>query len=1732
MLVKKFEAQVEKSPGSIAVKAGEDVRTYSELNRYANGIASLISAAAGTGETVGLLFEHGVHMIAAILGALKAGKVYVPLSIDYPENRLSYMLTNSQSSLIITNAPHLPAARKLSGEINIPVLDISAAESAGPEKNPLRDPDDDRNAYILYTSGSTGRPKGVVQTHRNAEYYVRNWIRVFSITPEDRMTLFSSFCHDGSVQDMFSALHTGAALFPFNMKNRESTVQLSDFLRDETITIWHSVPSLYSFFVNSFSGVERFPALRSILLGGEAVREHDVKMFQQYFPGAIFANVYGQTESSVSSICLIRAQDTFRKVMLGDPLDETEIYVVDDEGEPVDPLETGEILVSCPHISPGYWKNPEASRQVFRHDEDGSIYWTGDLGRLLPNGGIEFMGRRDHQVKIRGFRVELGEIETQLLTHEDVKEAVVTARKDQTGDTYLCAYIVRGNESAGEADISLWRQFLAADLPDYMIPTYFTVLDQMPLTQSGKIDRKALPEPEAPETTGDYTPPRDETEHRLAEIWSVVLGIETGSIGIDMDFFQLGGHSLKATIMASKLHKAFNVRVPLAAVFRTPTIRGLAPLIEGASEERHVALEKAPEKEYYQLSPAQRRLYVLQQLDDGGTSYNLPAVMVLEGNLDVEKFEETFKEMISRHESLRTSFHMIDGEPFQKIHKAVDFKIKYKEKNDSSRPHPFDLSHAPLIRVELTPVREQKYILMLDMHHIISDGTSMELFVREFMALYAASELSPLRFQYKDYSEWRNSPLWQEVVKQQETYWLKTFEGEIPVLNLPYDFARPAVQSSEGRTLEFEIPDIETLKALARSNNVTLYMFLLSLLNLWLSKLSRQEDIVIGTPIAGRRHADLQGVMGVFINTLALRNRPEGGKTFTQFLQEVRANTLEAFENQDYQFEELVEKVSVRRDTSRNPLFDIMFILQNFDIQPGEIPEVEIEGLKLKPYPFERNTSRFDLTLTTYEKTDRLLVKLEYCTRLFKEETIRRFFGYFKTIVTALTGNPEMKLSEVDIISGDERRQIMDVFNDTSLDYPKDKTLHRLFEDQVQRTPDIFAVTTGYPGHKTGMTYNQLNQKANQLARRLIEKGVGPGHLVGLLVSRRIEMLVALLGILKAGAAYLPLDPDYPDGRIHYILQHSKPRILLTEAPLEEKIQRLTYTGETLDLLAPDTYSADKENPENRAAPEDLAYVIYTSGSTGNPKGVMIRHRNVTNFIEGMAECIGFAPGNRFLALTTLSFDIFVLEVFIPLTRGMQVVLANEQQQIDPGLLAEVIIGGEIDILQLTPSRLKLLFNSGHAAQCLTGVGALLVGGEAFPAHLLQELKQVYPGRLYNVYGPTETTVWSTVKELTRAAGVTIGTPIANTQVYIMDRYHRLQPPGIAGELWIGGDGVAPGYFKNPELTSEKFIDNCYKTGDLARWLPHGELEFLGRIDHQLKIRGFRIEPEEIEEQLLAYPRIKEVVVVDKKDRDGETYLCTYFVTEDGETVEAAALRDHLSRSLPSYMIPAFFIYLEKVPVTPNGKIDRRALPDPDMTIGKEVVLPRNSTEEKLVGIWSRVLGIEGGKIGIDADYFYLGGHSLNATRMIAEAAREFDVKLPLAVVFKRPSIRGLAEYIREEAVEETYINLEKAPEKEYYDLSPAQRRLYVLQQLDAGGTSYNLPAVMELEGNLDVEKLEEAFKEMIRRHESLRTSFIMVNEEPVQRIHENVEFKIDDIIGSPRRGVGTEHRSVPFDLQ
>ena len=1702
-IVRLFEEQAERTPEHTALVCGGRELSYKELNARSNRLArTLRNMGVKRDAIVGIMVSRSMEMITGILGILKAGGAYLPLDPEYPEARIEYMLEDSGAGILLSQKQLIENINYKGKILNMEEQSWYSEEDSNLEK--INEPRD--MAYVIYTSGSTGKPKGVVLEHGSVCNFIKGMTDRIEFTGDKSILNITTISFDIFVLETILPLTRGMRIVIANEDQQRDSGELSKIILKRKIDILQATPSRMQLLLKDENSRRSLDNLSEIIIGGEAFPQHMLEELKELTSARIY-NVYGPTETTVWST--LKELSRGQAVNIGKPIANTQIYILNSNNKMQAAGIAGELCIAGDGLARGYLNREELTCEKFVPDpfhQGKRMYRSGDLARWLPDGDIEYIGRMDQQVKIRGYRIELGEIENLLLKYPSIKESAVTANTDDSGGQYLCAYIT----AEGEMEVSHIREYLKQILPDYIVPSYFVQLEKLPFTPNGKLDRKALPKPEyGCKNRRQYEAPETELEKKLAGIWQSVFNIE--KIGMNDNFFELGGHSLKAAAMAAQIHKSLNVEINVKEIFQKQTVKELSKYIMSRDQSVFLNIEPVEEKEYYPLPSAQKRLFMLNLLEDTGVAYNMPAAMVIKGDLDILRLEAVFRLLIERQQIFRTSFKLVDGEPVQRVHKDIDFKIcrlECKEGDEQKKIQdfirPFDMGKAPLLRVGLIKIHDRKHILLHDMHHIISDGTTMGIIIKEFISIYNSKQLPELRIQYRDYSVWQNELLKSDRMKKQKEYWLDTLTGEMPVLNMPADYPRPSVQSFAGNSVRFHISReiTEALARLAANTGTTLYMVLLAAYNILLSRYTGQEDIIVGSPVSVRNHPDIENMAGMFVNTLAIRNYPEGCKSFTDFLTEVKENAINAYENQDYPYEELIENLDIKRDLSRNPLFDTMFILQNTNTG-----EFAVEGLVFEPLELDGTAAKFDITLSAAEYASQIHLDFEYCTSLFKAETIERLAGHFINILEEIIKNPEIQLSQIEVLSRQERDQILLDFNNTKADYPGEKTIVRLFEEQAQRTPERTALVCG----DKELSYRELNARSNRLARTLRNMGVKRDAIVGIMVSRSMEMIAGILGILKAGGAYLPLDPEYPRARIEYMLEDSSAGILLSQKHLTGNIN---YKGKILNMEEQNLYSEEDSNLEKINDSRDMAYVIYTSGSTGKPKGVVLEHGSVCNFIKGMTDRIEFTGDKSILNITTISFDIFVSETILPLTRGLRIVIANEDQQRDSRELSELILKNKIDILQTTPSRLQLLLKDENGKRSLGNLSEIIIGGEAFPTHMLEELKELTSARIYNAYGPTETTVWSTLKELSRGQSVNIGKPIANTQIYILNSNNKMQPVGIAGELCIAGDGLARGYLNREELTGEKFVPDpfhqgkrMYRSGDLARWLPDGDIEYIGRMDQQVKIRGYRIELGEIENLLLKYPSIKEAAVTANTDDRGGQYLCAY-MTADGE-MAVSHIREYLKQTLPDYMIPSYFVQLEKLPFTPNGKLDRKALPELATDNGHrgEYAAPENMTQDKIIHIWKKILNIQ--QVGVDDNFLELGGNSLKAIELVGQIYREFNIHIPVKEVFKTLTVRELSRCIKNSGRKE-YSTIGQIEERAFYPVTSAQKRLFILNHMEKEQTGYNIPGALQITGTVDSQQVEAALRKLAARHDVLRTSFDFIDGEPVQIVHRDAVLNLD----------------------
>ncbi len=1650
-----IEQQVEQTPDAPAVTCGEQSLTYRELNARANQLARHLRAlGVGPDVLVGILIERSLEMVVGVLGVLKAGGAYVPLDPTYPQARLEFMLRDAAVSVLVTQARLVESLPRLAAHTICLDRDWSVIAQQSDENLANTSTANDL-AYVIYTSGSTGQPKGVMIPHRALVNHAAAMKRVYALTPDDRVLQFISLSFDASAEELFPSLIGGARLVLWT--GGAELNQLTAFCERELITILHLPAVFWHQWMDALKDSAFRASVRLLLVGGEAPSPEKLQQWARVVGGSCqFINAYGPTEATITTTLYQTPCDAetivhTSKIPIGRPIANARAYVLDGLLQPVPINVPGELYIGGAGLARGYLNRPELTterfiRDQFSDDAGARLYKTGDLVRYLPDGNIEFIGRTDDQVKLRGFRIELGEIEAALTRHPAVRETAVVARQDSPADALLVAYVAPAADSKLQpADL---RALLQDRLPSYMIPSAFVVLDALPRLPNGKVDRRALPAPESarPELANAYVAPRTPTEEILAGIWAQVLGIER--IGIHDNFFDLGGHSLLATQVISRAREAFGIELPLRSLFESPTVAALAEQVESIRQAGAGAaappIRPASREGDLPLSFAQQRLWFLDQLEPGSAFYNNPMAIKLRGKLDVTALQRALNGIVLRHESLRTTFAAVGGKPAQRIAPASTCTLPVADLRDlpeSTRAaealrlatvearQPFDLAQGPLLRARLLQLGDEDHIALLTLHHIISDGWSMGVLIHEIAALYQAfiegkpAPLDALPIQYADFARWQREWLQGETLDAQIAYWKQQLNNIPPMLDLPTDRPRPAMQTFTGAHHSFTLPKplAQSLEALSRREGVTLFMTLLAAFQTLLYRYTGQDDICIGTPIANRHRAEIENLIGFFVNTLVLRGDLSGEPSFGEFLARVRETALGAYAHQDLPFEMLVETLQPKRDLSHTPLFQAMFVLDNAPMRPLDLP-----GLTMRALDTESGTARFDITLSVSEWSDGLSGMIEYNTDLFDADRIARMAGHFQTLLESIVAGPERSITTLPLLTGAERQQMLIEWNDTTADFPRDACIHELFEQQVVERPTAMAALF----EDRQLTYAELNARANQLAHYLQKLGIKPETLVGICAERSLEMIVGILGTLKAGGAYLPLDPNYPPERLAFMLQDSQSPVLLTQSPLAELVDalraescRVVYLDADCDVIAQE--SAD--NAPSGATAENLAYVIYTSGSTGKPKGTLLQHRGLCNLATWQRRVFGIAEGKRVLQFSPFSFDACVWETFMALRNGGALVLARQETLASAPDLVQLMQEKEITTATLPPSLLATMpvedasIGSEHT---LPKLEMLIAAGEACPRELVA--RWASERRFFNAYGPTETTVCASMARCDEndPRAPSIGKPIANTQLYILDAHLQVVPIGVSGELCVGGVSLARGYLNRPELTTVKFVRDpfsdepnarLYKTGDLVRYRPNGDIEFLGRIDQQVKVRGFRIELGEIEAALEQHPNVRQAVATARDDEHGDKRLVAYLVAGQEPAPSVGDLRGFLKTRLPEYMTPSAFVILPSLPMTPNGKVDRRALPAPEGTrpeLGHAYIAPRTPMEETLAKICAELLEIE--QVGVEDDFFELGGHSLLATQFVSRVREACQVELPLRSLFETPTIAGLAQTIEQ----------------------------------------------------------------------------------------------------------------------
>ena len=1660
-LQQRFEEQARQRPQAVALILDEQRLSYGELNARANRLAHcLIARGVGADVPVGLALERSLDMLVGLLAILKAGGAYLPLDPAAPEERLAHILDDSGVRLLLTQG-HL--LERLPRQAGVEVLAIDGLVLDGyAESDPLPTLSADNLAYVIYTSGSTGKPKGTLLTHRNA-------LRLFSATEawfgfdeRDVWTLFHSYAFDFSVWEIFGALLYGGRLVIVPQWVSRSPEDFYRLLCREGVTVLNQTPSAFKQLMAvacSADMATQQPALRYVIFGGEALDLQSLRPWFQRFGDRQpqLVNMYGITETTVHV--------TYRPVSeadlegglvspIGGTIPDLSWYILDRDLNPVPRGAVGELYIGRAGLARGYLRRAglSATRFVPNPFPGGAgerLYRTGDLARFQADGNIEYIGRIDHQVKVRGFRIELGEIEAALAGLAGVRDAVVLAH-DGVGGTQLVGYVVADSAEDAERLRESLRESLKRHLPDYMVPAHLMLLERMPLTVNGKLDRQALPQPDASLSQQAYRAPGSELEQRIAAIWAEILGVER--VGLDDNFFELGGHSLLATRVISRVRQEQQLDASLKALFERPVLEAFAQGLERTTDAVST-IPLADRQQPLALSFAQERQWFLWQLEPESAAYHIPSALRLRGRLDVDALQRSFDSLVARHETLRTRFRLEGGRSYQQVQPAVSVSIEREqfgeegliERIQAIVVQPFDLERGPLLRVNLLQLAEDDHVLVLVQHHIVSDGWSMQVMVEELVQLYAGYSqgldvvLPALPIQYADYALWQRS--WMEAgeKERQLAYWTGLLGGEQPVLELPFDRPRPVRQSHRGAQfiLELDIDLSQALRRVAQQEGATAFALLLASFQALLYRYSGQADIRVGVPIANRNRVETERLIGFFVNTQVLKADLDGRMGFDELLAQARQRALEAQAHQDLPFEQLVEALQPERNASHNPLFQVLFNHQS-EIR-SVTPEVQLEDLRLEGLAWDGQTAQFDLTLDIQEDENGIWASFDYATDLFDASTVERLAGHWRNLLRGIVANPRQRLGELPLLDAPERRQTLSEWNPAQRECAVQGTLQQRFEEQARQRPQAVALILD----EQRLSYGELNARANRLAHCLIARGVGADVPVGLALERSLDMLVGLLAILKAGGAYLPLDPAAPEERLAHILDDSGVRLLLTQGHLLERLPRQAGVEVlAIDGLVLDGYA--ESDPLPTLSADNLAYVIYTSGSTGKPKGTLLTHRNALRLFSATEAWFGFDERDVWTLFHSYAFDFSVWEIFGALLYGGRLVIVPQWVSRSPEDFYRLLCREGVTVLNQTPSAFKQLMAVACSADMATQQPALryvIFGGEALDLQSLRPWFQRFGDRqpqLVNMYGITETTVHVTYRPVSEAdleGGLVspIGGTIPDLSWYILDRDLNPVPRGAVGELYIGRAGLARGYLRRAGLSATRFVPNpfpggagerLYRTGDLARFQADGNIEYIGRIDHQVKVRGFRIELGEIEAALAGLAGVRDAVVL-AHDGVGGTQLVGYVVADSAEDAERLreSLRESLKRHLPDYMVPAHLMLLERMPLTVNGKLDRQALPQPDASLSQQAYrAPGSELEQRIAAIWAEILGVE--RVGLDDNFFELGGHSLLLLMLKERIGDTCQATLSISQLMTHASVAEQAACIEGQARESLLVPL------------------------------------------------------------------------------------------------------------
>ncbi|WP_299676644.1 non-ribosomal peptide synthetase [uncultured Dokdonia sp.] len=1628
-IVEVFENQVQLDKDKIALFSNEMTLTYEELSEKSDQFAQYLIKEyhLQKGDPVAILLDRSEYFMISVLGVLKAGGYYIPIDTSYPKERIQFILDDCQSAILISNEKSTnPLTFSIARTLD-PTKECIYTSSTVIQEFPEVVSND--TAYSIYTSGSTGNPKGCLINHGNLLNYIL-WANdyYFETSHIGNWGLVTSVSFDLTVTALFTSITRGKKLWIGSEEKEIDELLIETFSHSEVDTL-KLTPSHLSL-------LKELPIAKTnikvIICGGEQLTQNQLQGVWAIDPAIRVFNEYGPTEATVG--CIVKEMSKKQpEVCIGKPIANTVIDIVDSEGVICDVGVSGEIVITGAGVSKGYLNRTTLTHERFIKNKNQYIsYKTGDIGRWSIHGEVIYEGRKDDQVKIRGYRIELGEVEKQLTNLKTIDQAVVLIDDKNEEEKTMIAYVV----SSQKENVEDLKTYLKDKLPEYMVPASIVEVDTIPLTTNGKVDKNFLLEL----NTGNipsravYVAPKNDTEKQIIAIWEEILQID--KIGTQDDFFELGGHSLKATQLINQYHKIFDVKLGLKEIFSNTTVATHASLIDTSEISKHAPIARVEDKKDYPVSDGQRRLWVLSQFTNGTEVYNMPSSVSLKGTYNAECFSKAMNAAIDRHEILRTVFRVNDDGEVRQVVKTTEelnFSVEYVDyrsvfhKEELAKSYirenayvPFDLENGPLLRVSLLQLSDEDYMFYYNMHHIICDGWSMNVLAKDVLAFYEyylegkKLEVPTLKIQYRDYATWQQKEVQQEKNNGHKEYWLKALSGELPTLDLPIQNTRPAVKTYAGNSLKTYIPSniTSSLKAFGQREGGSLFIGLLATWNILFQKYTSENDIIIGTPVAGRDHADLNDQIGFYVNTLPLRNQILPEESFASFYNRVKENTLLSYEHQMYPFDRLVDDLDIRNDTSRSAVFDVMLMLQNIreikentSLNADAFQKIEDKGFKV---------SKFDMDIAFKEEGDYMAFSITYNTDIYSQEAVRTIMQHYKQLLDVVLQNPDQKIKEIDYISEAEKQKLIVDFNANTTIYPKDKTLMDLFNSQVVQTPDNMALLF----KETSYTYEELDKLSNQFAHCLRDDyQVSKGDFIGVQLDRSDSVIIAILGIMKAGAVYIPIDIEHPASRKSYIYEDTKICLLIGN-PSSVSAQA-NFEGIVLDIekdFEPATYQDTVVNI--CLSPDDLAYIIYTSGSTGNPKGVIIEHKGILNTILAQIELFGITHYDRGLQFASFSFDASISEIFTALLSGACLCVIDKEHREDPKLLETYIINEKIDVATIPPSYLSLM-----NVKSLSRLKTLITAGESPVYTKVEEYLKL--GNYYNAYGPTETSICSSMYGLRKGenlpkGNIPIGVPIANTQTFILDQNDKIVPVGVVGEICIGGAGLAKGYLNRPDLTKEKFMNHpykkgerLYKTGDIGRWLPDGNIEFIGRKDDQVKINGYRIELGEVEQSLVSHELINEAVVMTDVNQYNIKSLIAYIVTK--EEVSLEQLRTFLKGIIPHYSIPSEFISLKQLPITINGKIDKKAL---TYTSGSKVasekvyIAPQTEKEKIIIQIIATQLGKDPNSISILDNFFDLGANSIKIVKILNEINKQLETEVKVVSLFENPNVNEFIQYL------------------------------------------------------------------------------------------------------------------------